>query len=1085
MKKILNRNTIVFILGLLLISVTTTFAGVTGKIVGKVIEEATNEPLIGANVMIEGEAIGAATDIDGYFIILNVQPGVYTLKAKMMGFGAQVVKNVTVNANRTTTINFSLTDAAISLGEDVVVVAKKPLVQKDQTSTVSTITADDIQNLSIAKTTSEFVALMPGVSLDGAKRLRGSDDSEIPAGAGHGGQGSADVKIVIDGVLMLNYDGFNGVATGSGGIADLPSSSVEEITVQSGAMPAEYGNANGGVISMYTKRGTYKYQGAFDFRYYLPGKKHWGANVYDSPMLKGNAWKYISEDDKKNTINPFTGKLFYVREDYTNIGGQVYEGSFGGPLPFMPSIKFFISGMHSRLPAAFPEAMDYGFYDGHGNGVFSSDNFLGTANLSFNISPKMKIKIGGVLNQFTSYRSDYYDPYQGGNIITGGIRNIGDFGKNIFLPKNWAASGQQFNRDAVVSLRFTHVLTPSTFYNLIIGYSQTNVDTIGVPLLTEKNTRIGYYNAGHDGAFWTVSERKRWQVKFNLTSQVNKYNMIKVGFDGIFFNNYLTQYESSATAGGRTTYRRRFVYYGSGPGSDGLNKPVKPTQLSLYAQDKLEFSGLVINVGGRFDYFDPNSKEVFHSGLLRAPMYSSLTRANNAPTEDVPSIFTFSPRLGIAHPLSDKAVIHFSTGVFRQLPSFYWFYGKAYGSRTETDNDLNGNGKIDSAERYNSFHPAFGAYFGKQASVIRPETSINFEVGADYNFYGDYTMGVVIYYKNETDQFNMFSNSGLSGELDELKRVSSNDNWFATLSNGAFGDTRGIEFSVRKRFSNYFSLNASYNMEWAQSTEGGRSSSDEIVYADPSFFYTSKNYNGSDWYKGNYVFYNDFVIDPNTGAEIPVKPTEAKMNEWAELYRKEMQVRRSRDWEYHANAWLEPLRRADGRAGEAGLFESKSGFQYEPPGRRYKEGNPGSYGKFAFVFSTPSDFKIGPKWLGKVLSNLSFNYVYIMRTGSDFYYRPPNSKEEEIRTLPLVTNASISLSKTFNTFIDATLYIDVMNIFNQQDAQSVSSETEYVKYGLITANPTNTFYRKYGDTGELWRYYDAPRRVSVGARIQF
>ncbi len=1082
MKKIFSGNIIFFIFGVFLIFVTQIQAGVTGKIVGRVIDGTTKEPLIGVNVFVEGEMIGAATDVDGYFIILNIRTGTYTIKASMLGYSTQVIKNVQVLADKTTNINFTLYEKSLSLKKEVVIVAKKPLVQKDQTSTVGTITAKEIQSLSVAKTTSQFISLLPGVSIDGIVRIRGSDDPKnLSLWNGNAGQGSADVKTMIDGVLINNYDGFNGVA-GSGN-ADLPTSSIEEISVQSGAMNAEYGNANGGVITMYTKEGKNKYHGWFNYQYDLPGKKHWGANVYDSPLLKGNAWKYIPQIEKDTVINPNTGKLFYVRDDYTNIGGHVFEGSFSGTFPFIPSLKFFISARHSMAAPIYPSATDHGFINSRGDFIPAENNIVGTANVSFNASPKIKIKIGGILNQYTAYRTDYYDPYQGGNIVNGGIRNTDENGKNIFLPKYWSASGRQFNRDILGYLRYTHVLSPTTFYNVVAAYSQTLVDTIGVPLLTKKNLRIGYYNAGREGAFWTLSNRKRIQLKFDLISQVDKYNLIKVGIDGIFYNNFLTQYESSYNGTGRTLYRRRISYYGAGPGSNGVNKPVKPIQLAFYLQDKLEFERLIINVGGRFDYFNPNSKEVFHAGLLRTTMYSTLTRANYAPTIDVPTIFTFSPRLGIAHPLSERAVIHFSTGVFRQLPDFFWFYGKTYGSREETDMDLNGNGKIDPAEKYNTFRPAFGSYFGKQANIIRPETSINFEVGADYNFYKDYTASTVIYYKSETDQFFKFSNVSVDGQLDALKAASSTDNWFASITNGALGDTRGIELSLRKRMSNYFSFQIAYNVEWAYSGIGGRASTDEILYMDPSFFYTSKNYSGDDWYKGNYVFYKDFIVDPVSGAEIPVRPTEAEMSEWAEIFKVNFEYRKNKDG--NTKYWdLDPLQRAVGDAGKAGFYESRIGL-YEERTKQYKAGNPGSYGKVAFVFNTPSDFKFGPNWLGAILSDMSINYVYKMRTGGDFYYLPINSKEKEIRTLPLYTESDFSISKTIDSFISATFYLDIVNLFNQKDARFVESETEYTKYGLLTAKPNNKYFVKYGDTKELWRYYGSPRRVRVGVQIQF
>ena len=1073
-----------FIIFILCFSVISVYGGVTGKIMGKVVDKKSNDPIPGVNIEVEGELMGAATDIDGFYIILNIRPGTYTLKASMLGYASQIIKNVQVFADQTTTINFTLSEESLSLGEEIVVVAEQPLIQKDKTSSISKVTSKEIETLPIIKTTSELISLMPGVSLDGLNRIRGSDDHEqlSVSWGGQGGSGSGDVKTIIDGVLMNNYDGFAGFA-GSDGIRDLPTSSIEEISVHSGAIPAEYGNANGGIISMYTKEGMNRYQLVLDYKYNLPGKKHWGANVYDSPMLKDNvAW-----DDSAfvNTIDPVTGKLFHVRDDYTHIGGHIIEGNLSGPLPFFNKIKFSFSGKHIALAPIYPAATDRGFYDQRGNFVPSTNDFLGTLNLTYNITPHIKLKVGGILNQYISYISDYYDPFLGSNIVQGTIRNIDETGRNIFLPKNWAAGGQQFKRDLVGFVRFTHALSPRTYYDLVLGYSQTTLDTLNVPSLTDQNRRIGYFNAGHQGAFWQVSDRKRLEVKFDLASQMNKYNLVKFGIDAIFYNNYLTMFQSGATSTGRSPVRRRFVYYGSGPGTKGLNEPVKPFQLSFYLQDKLEFNRLVINIGGRFDYFNPNSREVFDPALLRTPMYNTLTRANYAPTEKTPSIFTFSPRLGIAHPLSERAVIHFSGGVFQQLPDFFWIYGKTYGSDKEQDDDLNGNGKIDPAEKYNTFRPAFGMYFGRQAGRIRPEQSTNLEVGADYNFYEDYTAGIAIYYKSERDQFLMHANSAVIGtELDALKMAKSDDNWFATISNGAFGDTRGIELSIRKRMSNYFSFELAYNLQWVNSEAGGRSVSDELISVDPRFFYSSENYWGDEWYNGNYVYYKDFIIDPETGAEIPVRPSKEEMDEMAALYENYNNIYNQRTWGYYSNAWLEPLQPANGRAGEAGFLLANSGYYYESTSV-YKIGNPTNFGKATFVFVTPPNWDFGPKWLGQILSNITLNYIYKMSTGTEYYFQPINTNRKESRTLPIYTNTDLSISKTINTIFDITLYVNIMNLFNQRDARYVNDRNEYTKNGLITAKPYNKNYIKYGDTDELWRYYGSPRNIFIGARIMF
>ena len=62
------------------------FAGTSGKISGIVRDAETNEPLPGCNIIIEGTYLGAASNIDGDFFILNIPPGTYTVRATMIGY---------------------------------------------------------------------------------------------------------------------------------------------------------------------------------------------------------------------------------------------------------------------------------------------------------------------------------------------------------------------------------------------------------------------------------------------------------------------------------------------------------------------------------------------------------------------------------------------------------------------------------------------------------------------------------------------------------------------------------------------------------------------------------------------------------------------------------------------------------------------------------------------------------------------------------------------------------------------------------------------------------------------------------------
>ena len=72
MKLFIKITSLLFILGVL-------SGQTTGKISGKITDSETNEPLIAANVLLEGANLGAATDVDGYYYIINVKPGTYNL----------------------------------------------------------------------------------------------------------------------------------------------------------------------------------------------------------------------------------------------------------------------------------------------------------------------------------------------------------------------------------------------------------------------------------------------------------------------------------------------------------------------------------------------------------------------------------------------------------------------------------------------------------------------------------------------------------------------------------------------------------------------------------------------------------------------------------------------------------------------------------------------------------------------------------------------------------------------------------------------------------------------------------------------
>jgi len=131
MSKTMRISTILFlIIVYLFILIPESYSQTTGKISGNVTDADSGEPLIGANIILEGTTQGASTDINGYYFILNIPPGTYRLKATYIGYETTIMKDLIVSVNRTTIMNFKLKTSAILTKEIVISV---PGIQSKKT----------------------------------------------------------------------------------------------------------------------------------------------------------------------------------------------------------------------------------------------------------------------------------------------------------------------------------------------------------------------------------------------------------------------------------------------------------------------------------------------------------------------------------------------------------------------------------------------------------------------------------------------------------------------------------------------------------------------------------------------------------------------------------------------------------------------------------------------------------------------------------------------------------------------------------------------------------------------------------------
>src|SRR6056297_2909852 len=129
---------------------TLVFAGNTGKISGRVTDAQSGQPLPGCNILVEGTYYGAATDVDGNYFILNIPPGTYTLRFMMIGYGQLRITDIKVKVDFTTDVDASMTVEALQAGE-VTVVAERPMIQKDLTSSASVVGSEEMESLPVTE----------------------------------------------------------------------------------------------------------------------------------------------------------------------------------------------------------------------------------------------------------------------------------------------------------------------------------------------------------------------------------------------------------------------------------------------------------------------------------------------------------------------------------------------------------------------------------------------------------------------------------------------------------------------------------------------------------------------------------------------------------------------------------------------------------------------------------------------------------------------------------------------------------------------------------------------------------------------
>ncbi|MFQ6612278.1 MAG: carboxypeptidase-like regulatory domain-containing protein [Fidelibacterota bacterium] len=739
----------------------------TGKITGHITDAKTGTPLAGVNVFIEETSLGAATDLNGDYVILNIPPGNYTLRATYIGYASYRVQNLRVSLGQTTIENFSLKESVLE-GEEVTVVAERPLVQKDLTASQKITTSEEI-NVMPVETFLGVLVTQAGVNqgADGELHIRGGRYNEV--------------GYYIDGVSVSNPFFTNSLAI------NISNKALEEMKVVSGAFNAEYGNAMSGIVNLQTKDGGKNYHGSFSYQ----------------------SGDFISGDTD----------IFTNIDAFNPVANHVLEGTINGPMPLGLSggnLTFNLSGRYDRS-----EGYLYGIREhsiGDSADFRDANNWyieLGGDSSYVPMNPSKKLNLLAKLTAKISPRLK----------LSFQFLHAGGLSKSYVHTYKFNPDGTTTYNSANnnYSVKLNHAVGAKSFYeaNLFFGttnYKQYQFRPVDLQSAVHEDEakRFGsdayvLYNKDEDGNKYYLLPNSKYVptsrirgsaasatfefggsqnahvyrqsnslgFKFDFTSQVTKKHELKTGIN--FRDDILDERDFTVIYDNQEYLQPTILPANNSPYHNHYNN--QALFFSAYLQDKIEYEHFITNVGIRYDYFDPNEKYITDLLKPEGPQRSAIPKT------------MVSPRLGVAFPITDRGILHFSYGHFYQMPTLRRLY------RTS----IFGAGLVPTVGYAN----------------LKPEKTVLYEFGLQQQLTNILAIEANAFYKDIRDLLAV-----QTLHYDSEKYGPSNYN---IDLNKDYGNIKGFTFSLTKRYDRITKTTAFLDYSY-QVTEGNSVSSGSFYY---------------------------------------------------------------------------------------------------------------------------------------------------------------------------------------------------------------------------------------------------------------
>ncbi|MGH1364085.1 MAG: TonB-dependent receptor [Calditrichia bacterium] len=773
---------------LILLFSLSGYAGETGKIAGKVSDKSNGDVLIGANIVITAKwvdglevpletAYGASTDVDGFYFILNVPPGIYTVSTNYIGYSSQKVTGVKVQIDKTTELNFEV-EAQVIEGQEVEVLAFVPQkVEKDVTATKVSYSLDDLENLPGINSVGDILNLQADVN-DG--HFRGGRTGES--------------LYLVNGASIVN-------PLNSGRSFDPIAIGLKEVEVYTSGFSAEYGNVQSGVINLIAKEGSsLEWKTNVDVSstnsYY---KTHGGSvfgedyNEYFETLNNPEEWAFGTD--------PISGVLLW---SHFGLGFDRYLPP--APIVFPPQPISRADSVRTaelirvlwlqsvRAIGMEYDAPDYRVDFSTGGPISDEATFFVAAQQQI-VQPFLPTGRPDVSRQIASnvtFKPNDSNKFQILYNFNNGYENA--ITSNYFRWfENILNVAKETNTTHQFGFNWNHLWSTSTFidvkFSRLSTFEDRNVELLGDSTLSDlygnsinwrDYTAPTGYQVGKLETTTGTEATKTYALNTSVTSQIDKYNLLKAGFQ-------LNYYDIDVS------YLRSRTNLASLRLENYKNNPYEG---ALYVQDKLEFEGIIANLGARLDFYDFNT-DYFTDKFSpyrnpnfdpNDPTQGSFYDEELADKEDTSFEIFAQPRIGISFPVSEKAVMHLNYGVFTQRPAFE----RVLVDRLKADESPNyerlGNPRLE------------------------PERTISYDVGLVYSLPLGFYLDVSSYLKDVTNL------------LQFADYVDNNAVRYFTFDNREYANIKGFQVNL-ERNRGMFGGSIRYNWESAKGKSGSATGS--------------------------------------------------------------------------------------------------------------------------------------------------------------------------------------------------------------------------------------------------------------------